>query len=207
MTIEILLTFIIAVIVFCIIPGPTVILVIGQALSHGKKSVIPLVAGVLVGDFIAMSLSLLGLGVILATSATLFFILKWFGVSYLIYLGIKTFRENPTDFKIENNNFSQKNMFQSAFLVTALNPKDIMFFVAFLPQFVSSQSPALPQLIILMFTFLFIVALNISFYTVFAGKISHKIQNYQARKRLNRIGGSSLIGAGLITATIQRTSN
>jgi len=207
MTIEILLTFIIAVIVFCIIPGPTVILVIGQALSHGKKSVIPLVAGVLVGDFVAMSLSLLGLGVILATSATLFFILKWFGVSYLIYLGIKTFRENPTDFKIENNNFSQKNMFQSAFLVTALNPKDIMFFVAFLPQFVSSQSPALPQLIILMFTFLFIVALNISFYTVFAGKISHKIQNYQARKRLNRIGGSSLIGAGLITATIQRTSN
>ncbi len=207
MTIEILLTFIIAVIVFCIIPGPTVILVIGQALSHGKKSVIPLVAGVLVGDFVAMSLSLLGLGVILATSATLFFILKWFGVSYLIYLGIKTFRENPTDFKIENNNFSQKNMFQSAFLVTALNPKDIMFFVAFLPQFVSSQSPVLPQLIILMFTFLFIVALNISFYTVFAGKISHKIQNYQARKRLNRIGGSSLIGAGLITATIQRTSN
>ena len=207
MTIEILLTFIIAVIVFCIIPGPTVILVIGQALSHGKKSVVPLVAGVLFGDFIAMSLSLLGLGVILAASATLFFILKWFGVLYLIYLGVKTFRENPVDFKIENNNFSQKDMFQSAFLVTALNPKDIMFFVAFLPQFVSSESSALPQLVILMFTFLFIVALNISFYTVFAGKISHKIQNYQARKRLNRIGGNSLIGAGLITATIQRTSN
>jgi len=207
MTIEILLTFIIAVIVFCIIPGPTVILVIGQALSHGKKSVVPLVAGVLFGDFIAMSLSLLGLGVILAASATLFFILKWFGVLYLIYLGVKTFRENPVDFKIENNNFSQKDMFQSAFLVTALNPKDIMFFVAFLPQFVSSQSPAFPQLIILMFTFLSIVALNISFYTIFSGKISHKIQNYNARKRLNKIGGSSLIGAGLITATIQRTSN
>ena len=90
-------------------------------------------------------------------------------------------------------------------LVTALNPKDIMFFVAFLPQFVNSQSPELPQLIILMFTFLFIIALNISFYTIFAGKISHKIQNYNARKKLNRIGGGSLIGAGLITATIQRT--
>ena len=95
MTFEILSTFIAVVIVFCIIPGPTVILVIGQALSHGKKSVIPLVAGVLIGDFVAMSLSLLGLGVILATSATLFFILKWFGVLYLIYLGIKTWRENP----------------------------------------------------------------------------------------------------------------
>ena len=206
MTFEILSTFIAVVIVFCIIPGPTVILVIGQALSHGKKSVIPLVAGVLIGDFVAMSLSLLGLGVILATSATLFFILKWFGVLYLIYLGIKTWRENPNISNIKSNNYTQKNMFKSAFLVTALNPKDIMFFIAFLPQFVNAQSAVLPQLLILMFTFLFIVALNISFYTIFAGKISHKIQNYNARKKLNRIGGGSLIVAGLITATIQRTS-
>jgi len=207
MTFEVLTTFILVVIVFAIIPGPTVILVIGQALSHGKKSVIPLVAGVLLGDFVAMTLSLLGLGVILATSASLFFILKWFGVLYLIYLGIKTFRENPNITKIDTNNKknTQKNMFKSAFLVTALNPKDIMFFVAFLPQFVNSQSPELPQLVILMFTFLFIIALNISFYTIFAGKISHKMQNYNARKKLNRIGGTSLIGAGLITATIQRT--
>lgn len=208
MTFEILIAFILAVVVFCLIPGPTVILVISQALHHGKKSVIPLVAGVIVGDFVAMSLSLLGLGVILATSATLFFILKWFGVLYLIYLGIKTYRENPSldNINTDKPHISKKNMFKSAFLVTALNPKDIMFFVAFLPQFVNAQEAALPQLIILMFTFLFIVAMNISFYTIFAGKISHKIQNYKARKRLNKIGGSSLITAGLITATIQRTS-
>jgi len=93
MTIEIWLTFVAVVLVFALIPGPTVILVVGQAIAHGKKSVIPLVAGVLCGDFVAMSLSLLGLGAILATSATLFFILKWFGVGYLIYLGIKTWRE------------------------------------------------------------------------------------------------------------------
>jgi len=200
MTFEILTTFILVVVVFCIIP---------EALSHGKKSVIPLVAGVLVGDFVAMSLSLLGLGVILSTSATLFFVLKWFGVLYLIYLGVQTWRENPNIDKIniKSDKHTQKHMFKSAFLVTALNPKDIMFFVAFLPQFVSSSSPALPQLIILMFTFLFIVALNISFYTIFAGKISHKIQNYNARKNLNRIGGGSLIGAGLITAAIQRVTN
>jgi threonine/homoserine/homoserine lactone efflux protein len=209
MTFEILTTFIAVVIVFCIIPGPTVILVIGQALSYGQKSVMPLVLGVLVGDFVAMSLSLLGLGVILATSATLFFILKWLGVLYLIYLGIKTWRDNPiiSNINTQKDNHKKINMFKSAFLVTALNPKDIMFFVAFLPQFVSSQSPALPQLLILMFTFLFIVAVNISFYTIFAGKISNKIQNYNARKRLNKIGGGSLITAGLITATIQRTSN
>jgi len=209
MTFEILSTFIVVVLVFCLIPGPTVILVIGQALSHGKTSVIPLVAGVLVGDFVAMSLSLLGLGVILATSATLFFVLKWFGVLYLIYLGIKTWRENPNikDIEVKEDKNLKKNMFKSAFFVTALNPKDIMFFVAFLPQFVNSQEAVFPQLIILMLTFLFIVALNISLYTVFAGKISHKIQDYKARKKLNRIGGGSLVVAGLITATIQRTSS
>lgn len=210
MSFEILSTFIAVVLVFCLIPGPTVILVIGQALRHGKTSVIPLVTGVLAGDFVAMSLSLLGLGVILAASASLFFALKFLGVLYLIYLGIKTFRENPSivDIEIKENKSLKKNMFKSAFLVTALNPKGIMFFVAFLPQFVNSQEAVLPQLLILMFTFLFIAALNISFYTIFAGKISHKIKNYKARKRLNTISGSFLILAGLITATIQRgTSN
>jgi len=208
MTFEVLSTFIAVVIVFCIIPGPTVILVIAQALNNGKKSVLPLVFGVLLGDFVAMSLSLLGLGAILSASATLFFILKWFGVLYLIYLGIKTFRENPNinNIDLENTNTNQKNMFKSAFLVTALNPKDIIFFVAFLPQFINIQEEVFPQLIILMFTFLFIVAINISFYTIFAGKLSHKIKNYKARKRLNKISGISLMTAGLITATIQKSS-
>lgn len=89
MALEIWITFISVVFIFAIIPGPTVILVLGQAISHGKKSVIPLVSGVLIGDFVAMTLSLLGLGAVLATSATLFLILKWFGIGYLVYLGIK----------------------------------------------------------------------------------------------------------------------
>lgn len=207
MTIEIWLTFVAVVIVFALMPGPTVILVVGQAITHGKKSVLPLVAGVLCGDFVAMSLSLLGLGAILATSATLFFILKWFGVGYLIYLGIKTWREKP-DIKntsFEAINVSNKKMFKSSFLVTALNPKDIVFFVAFLPQFINPQSEATIQLLILMFTFLGIVAITITSFAIFSGLISHKIQNYQARKKLNRVGGGALIGAGLLTSAMQRS--
>ena len=207
MTIETWLTFVAVVIVFALIPGPTVILVVGQAISHGKKSVVPLVLGVLSGDFVAMSLSLLGLGAILATSATLFFILKWFGVGYLIYLGIKTWKEKPN---ISSTSFvgmkvPKKEMFKSSFLVTALNPKDIMFFVAFLPQFINSQYETLPQLLILMFTFLGIVAITITSFAIFAGLVSHKIENYKARKKLNRVGGGALIGAGLLTATMQRS--
>ncbi|PVZ65700.1 LysE family translocator [Pelagibaculum spongiae] len=207
MTLEIWSAFVAVVFVFAIIPGPTVILVVGQAISHGKKSVMPLVAGVLLGDFVAMALSLIGLGAILAASATLFMILKWFGVGYLIYLGIKTWREEP---QLESTTFkgssqSKLNMFKSSFLVTALNPKDIVFFVAFLPQFVNSNSAALPQLLILMFTFLAVISITITSFAIFAGVVRHKIQSCQARKRLNRIGGGALIGAGVITSTMRHS--
>lgn len=206
MTIDVWLTFIAAVLIFALIPGPTVVLVVGQAITHGKKSVLPLVAGVLCGDFVAMSLSLLGLGAVLATSATLFFILKWFGVAYLIYLGVKTWREKPDmgSVSFKGIDVSSKKMFRSSFVVTALNPKGIVFFVAFLPQFVNSEAAALPQLLILMATFLMIVATTITSFALFAGLINHKIGTYQTRKRLNRVGGGALIGAGVLTSAMQR---
>ncbi|MGS2718363.1 LysE family translocator [Eionea flava] len=206
MTIDVWLTFIAAVLIFALIPGPTVVLVVGQAITHGKKSVLPLVAGVLCGDFVAMSLSLLGLGAVLATSATLFFLLKWFGVAYLIYLGVKTWREKPDmeSVSFKGIDISSKKMFRSSFVVTALNPKGIVFFVAFLPQFVNSEAVALPQLLILMATFLMIVATTITSFALFAGLINHKIGTYQTRKRLNRVGGGALIGAGVLTSAMQR---
>lgn len=207
MTFELWAAFVAVVIVFAIIPGPTVILVVGQAISHGKKSVIPLVSGVLLGDFVAMTLSLIGLGAVLAASASLFLLLKWFGVGYLIYLGIKTWREEPSlaSASFEGLNVPKARMFKSSFLVTALNPKDIVFFVAFLPQFINPESAALPQLLILMFTFLGVISITITSFAIFAGTVRHKIQSYQARKRFNKIGGGALISAGLLTSTMQRS--
>lgn len=210
MTLEVWFAFISVVFIFAIIPGPTVILVVGQAITHGKKSVIPLVSGVLLGDFVAMTLSLIGLGAVLATSATLFLVLKWFGVGYLIYLGIKAWREEPnmasaTCATCASSGVSNGAMFKSSFLVTALNPKDIIFFVAFLPQFVNPTADVFSQLVILMFTFLGVVLVTISSFALFAGVVRNRIQSYQARKRFNRIGGGSLVGAALITATMQRS--
>jgi len=206
MTLEIWLAFVAAVAVFFIIPGPTMILVVSESINHGKKSVLPLVSGVLLGDFVAMSVSLLGLGAILATSATLFLALKWLGVCYLVYLGIKTWRQNPNILtKNKSNTGSSKKMFGSAFIVTALNPKDIIFFVAFLPQFVNPASELLPQLLLLMGTFLIIDMLNIILYTVFARTMRSKINSVHTQRKINRIGGGALVGAGLVTATMQRT--
>ncbi|WP_419767010.1 LysE family translocator [Arcobacter sp.] len=206
MSIEIWLAFVSTVFVFAIIPGPTVVFVVGQAITHGKKSVAPLALGVVFGDLVAMVISLLGLGVILATSAILYGILKWFGVFYLLYLGIKAFREKP---EVDPNLFEQMNvskykMFKSSAIVTALNPKNIIFFVAFLPQFVNTSTNILPQFLILMLSFSLVTMTTITSFAMLAGKIQHKIKSYKARKRLNQVGGSALIGAGVFTATMQR---
>lgn len=208
MSIEIWVAFFLASLVVLIIPGPTIILVISQAVAHGRSAVIPLVVGVTLGDFTAMTLSLLGLGAILSSSAALFSVLKWIGAVYLIYLGIKLWRSNPEKhkFRLPATRASKQSLFKSAFIVTALNPKSIAFFVAFLPQFISTQGESLLQFLILGATFLFLAALNTTLYALFAGQFRDTIQNSRVHRWFNRCGGSALIGAGFITATLQRSS-
>ena len=92
MDIEIWLAFVAASVALLLIPGPTVLLVMSYALSQGRRVAVATAAGVAVGDLIAMSASLAGLGALVLASATLFTALKWVGAAYLIYLGIKLFR-------------------------------------------------------------------------------------------------------------------
>jgi threonine/homoserine/homoserine lactone efflux protein len=200
--------FVLAAAIVLVIPGPTILLVISHAISHGRKAVIPLVAGVTLGDFAAMTLSLLGLGAILSASAAFFSALKWIGAVYLIYLGIKLWRSNPDkhDFRFTATRSSNRSLFKSAFFVTASNPKSIAFFVAFLPQFINRQSEAFPQFLILGATFLFLASLNATLYAVFAGQLRDKLQNSKVRRWLNRGGGSVLVCAGLATAALKRSS-
>ena len=208
MTMETWLSFVLVVCIFAIIPGPTVILVVGQAIANGRRAIFPLTAGVVTGDFVAMSLSLIGLGAVLAASSVLFGILKWFGVCYLIYLGISAWRTEPQGITGEDSKPEVVHplaLFKSSFLVTALNPKDIVFFVAFLPQFVDTSQSVIPQFIILMATFLAIVTLSITCFTTFAGSIKHKLQGIQAQRRMNRASGCVLVGAGLLASTVERS--
>ncbi len=208
MNVENWAAFVLAAMIVLIIPGPTILLVISQAIAYGRSAVLPLVVGVTLGDFVAMTLSLLGLGAILASSAALFSLLKWIGAVYLIYLGIRLWRSNPEKYEIRcpAPRTSKPSLFKSAFIVTALNPKSIAFFVAFLPQFVSPQSETLPQFLVLGATFLFLAALNAALYALFAGQLRDTMQNAKVRRWFNRCGGSALIGAGVFAATLQRSS-
>ncbi|MGI9569240.1 MAG: LysE family translocator [Desulfobulbia bacterium] len=208
MNIESFIPFVLATTLILIIPGPTIILVISQAVAHGRKSVVPLVAGVLLGDFTAMTFSLLGLGAVLSTSAALFVVFKWIGALYLFYLGIKLWKSNPKEQSAQDHakKTSARSLFRSSFIVTALNPKGIAFFVAFLPQFINPATPALPQLTLLGGTFLFLAVLNAALYAIFAGQLSEYIKKENVRKWFNRCGGGALISAGIITAGLQRSS-
>lgn len=208
MNLELWLTFVIAAEIILVIPGPTILLVIGQAATHGRPSVVPLVIGVLCGDALAMALSLAGLGALMATSALLFTVLKWIGALYLIYLGVQQWRRQGVvpAAGAETAAAPAGKLWRQSFIVTALNPKSIAFFVAFLPQFVVHGSPVLPQLIILGTTFLVLATVNAALYAVFAGQLRDTLKKERVHRWFHRCGAGALIGAGVITAGMQRSS-
>ncbi|MBW1648868.1 MAG: LysE family translocator [Deltaproteobacteria bacterium] len=206
MSAELWIAYLLAVTIVLIIPGPTIILVVSQAVTCGRRSVVPLAAGVVLGDFTAMTLSLLGLGAVMSASAALFTVFKWIGALYLIYLGIRLWRADPKRECFGSPLcISSVGLFKSAFIVTALNPKSIAFFVAFLPQFISPCKPVAGQLILLGGTFLVLGAVNAALYALFASRLRAAIRRTTVRKRLNRCGGTALMGAGFLAAGIQRS--
>lgn len=205
MNTEVWMSFIVAAIILCFSPGPTAFLVVGQALEHGKKSVFPLIAGTLTGDVIAMSFSFVGMGALLATSATLFFVLKWFGAVYLIFLGIKSITAKvKLQPKLTELRIASKAIYLNVLMVTALNPKGITFFLAFFPLFITEKQPVLPQMLILAVSFLTASAMSVSFYALSSGFLRSKMNTISFQRLFNKISGGVLISAGLLTATIQR---
>ncbi|GEP53437.1 LysE family translocator [Reyranella soli] len=185
-----------------IIPGPTVLLVVSYALGQGWRTVLPMTVGVALGDFTAMTLSMLGLGALLAASATLFTILKWVGAAYLVYLGIKLWRAGGTlEAAPRTDAVSAARMLGHAWLVTALNPKSITFFVAFLPAFLDPQADFLTQMLVFETTFLLLAFANAFGYALVATRARGFVANPRAIGVVNKVGGGLLIGAGAATVT------
>jgi threonine/homoserine/homoserine lactone efflux protein len=211
MSFELWLAFVAASVILLAIPGPTVLLVISYALGHGRKAARATVAGVALGDFTAMTASMLGLGVLLATSATLFTALKWIGAAYLIYLGVKLWRAPVSigEASPDAEDLPKERplrIFLHTYVVTALNPKSIIFFVAFLPQFMNPAQPWLPQMLIFETTFLVLATLNATFYALLASMARKSIRKPSVQRTVNRVGGSLMIGAGVLAASWKRAS-
>jgi threonine/homoserine/homoserine lactone efflux protein len=197
--------FLLASTVLLLIPGPTVLLVVSYALTQGRKVAVAMAAGVAFGDFTAMTLSLAGLGALLLASAGLFTILKWIGAAYLVYLGVRLWLAKPLlpDVTTETSR-SARGIFIHSFTVTALNPKSIAFFVAFVPQFIDHAQPLLPQFVILEATFVTLAAVNALAYALAADKLRGRIRKPGVLTWMNRAGAICLVGMGAATAALGR---
>jgi threonine/homoserine/homoserine lactone efflux protein len=158
-----------------------------------------------------MTASMLGLGALLAASAAIFTVLKWVGAAYLIYLGIKLWRA-PVALNrggVEDEPVKPERpvrILLHTYLVTALNPKSIIFFVAFLPQFLDTTRPVIMQLVIFEATFLVLATANATLYALMAAMARQQIRRPRVQSVVNRTGGTLMIGAGLLALGWKKTT-
>ncbi|RDJ20997.1 LysE family translocator [Bosea caraganae] len=208
MTFETWATFAAATAILLVIPGPTILLVISYALGQGWRTALPVAIGVALGDFTAMTLAMLGVGALLAASATVFTALKWVGAAYLIWLGVKLFRAGGSlDAQPRTDRASAVKMLGHAWLVTALNPKSITFFVTFLPQFLDAKADFWTQMLIFEATFITLAFANAFGYALIASRARSLVSNERAIGLFNKAGGTLLIGAGIATVAVRSGSN
>jgi homoserine/homoserine lactone efflux protein len=208
-SLRVLLVFAITEFLLCLTPGPAVLLVVSQSVRSGFKSSLRGAAGILTGNALYFALSALGLGALLMSSTSLFQIIKWVGVAYLIFIGLKMLLAKKSLADSNQLPTAQKGSMRlfSEGLVTQLsNPKAIVFFSALLPQFVSSAGGVLKQ-----FTVLGIVSLAIEFSVLLSyGWAAERGSRLALKGRFSlltdRIAGGFLIGAGLGLAATRRLS-
>lgn len=208
MAFDLWLAFVAASTALLLIPGPTVLLVLSYALSKGRSVAVASATGVALGDLIAMTASLAGLGALVLASATLFAALKWIGAAYLVWLGIKLIRSAPTSglSMPQAADVTASHVLGHTAAVTALNPKSIAFFIAFVPQFLAADAPLLPQFAILIVTFVALATVNAFAYALLADRMRHLIKRPAILTWITRAGGGALVTMGILTATLRRST-
>lgn len=202
MKLEIWLAFIAANAVLTLIPGPSVLLVVSQAITRGKKVALMCIAGDVLAVMVQMTLSLVGVGAILAASATLFALVKWAGIGYMAYLGFRQIADARsgkahTEARVQK----QSSGFGVGFFTGVLNPKGIIFNVAFLTQFMDPAGNTFVQFSILVVTSTIVVSTILAGYALLATRARQTFQGRKSQKIFSYTGGSFLIGGSLLMAT------
>ncbi len=205
-SIDTILIFIVATFVVVLSPGPAAIAVTTEAVSNGYKSSKWLIFGVAIANVIFFILSATGIAALIVASNTLFSVIKWFGVIYLLYLGFGAIfgSSGPVNFNKSNSVKNSKyKVFAKGFSLEIANPKALLYFSALLPQFIDISYPVVPQIAVFcLITFI----LDISCYSLYAylGIKSINLKNNQVMtKVINRLSGAMLIFVGIRMATIE----
>lgn len=198
------LGFALACMIMGLIPGPGVMNIVGHALGSGRRTALAAVAGMAVGNIIAMSLSLAGVGALLAASALAFAILKWIAALYLIGIGIAAIVRSGTRSgdTAPRRAVSPRIAFAGTVAVGTFHPKTIVFFVAFAPQFITAGGDYALQAVILVATFGLVVGCTDTLYALGAARAAHLFRRPGAGGWARRASGGVMIAAGLATAAV-----
>lgn len=201
MSLEAAISFFIAIFIFGITPGPGTFALLSKALNSGVKDCVPLSLGMTISDIVYLILASFGLAAIAENYVGLFLLIRFVGATYLIYLGYKMWTAKVmTDFNQLNNKSEAKSWisgFIQGFLISASNPKVILFYIAFLPSFMDlSLLNGSDVLLISVLTF-FALMIGLSLISFVASSVRQYLKSNRAAQRLNKTAGSIMIGAGL----------
>ncbi|AWB20396.1 LysE family translocator [Methylobacterium currus] len=195
MPLDLYLGFVAATLVLILIPGPNVALIVANSVAHGSHYGLVTVAGTSVALTAQLALTVAGLSAMLAVMATWFEVLRWLGVAYLAWLAFRAWRAPATDLaRTAPDARAARAIALRGFLVALTNPKTLLFFGAFLPQFVSRDAAPFGQLILLAATFLVLAIAGDAVWAVLAGRA--RVVLAKGRWR-NRLTGGLLLGAGV----------
>lgn len=197
MSLDLYLAFAAACAILIAIPGPNVALIVANSVTHGARYGLMTVAGTASAMVLQLALVVAGASALLGVLASLFDWLRWLGVAYLVWLGVQAWRSASADLSgVAAEPRSLFSIFTRGFLVSLTNPKTLLFYAAFLPQFVSTETgDSTRQLFLLAGTFLVIAVVLDGVWALLASRLRGLLQ---ARARLrNRITGGLLIGAGV----------
>ena len=206
MNLEIWIAFCVATIILTAIPGPIVLYLLAHTLTRNLRETLLALVGVILGDSVLIALAFLGVGTVLLASAWAFSILKWIGALYLIYLGVSQLLPNKKgDPELEVSAHHQPDRsFRNGFFVALLNPKTIVFFLSFFPQFITQNEPMTFQFIVLFASFLFMVTLTLAFYIAIASSARGLFVSGRLNGAFQLLSGWTMIGAGLWTGLARR---
>ena len=190
-------------------PGPSQLLMLSNSGAHGFQRALATAAGDLTANALQMLAAGLGLAALIATSGMALTVIKWAGVAYLVWLGVRMIlKANANDPKVASKRklVSLKNLWLQGFITSAANPKAVVFFAALFPQFIAADLPFWPQFLILSATFIVIDGMFLSAYGISASWIAKRFKG-SAKVWIERAGGSFMIVAAILLGIKSVTQN
>jgi threonine/homoserine/homoserine lactone efflux protein len=202
-TVPTIFAFAAASLVLLLIPGPAVLYILNRSVSDGRNVGIAAVGGLELGNLVHAIAAAAGLSAVLATSAAAFNTVKWFGVAYLVFVGIRTLMKPAEVIDADQRGVTGRRAFVQGVIVNVLNPKVALFFLSFLPQFIHpADGHAGTQALVLGLVFVLVGCVTDTCYSLLASSLRGVLLRGRALPFVRRyVAGTMFIGLGLVAAT------